>query len=179
MQKLLTIATLITPILIAIIGGIGAIYLNSINQKLSWRRHDFEILQEFNKTYNDKDTRSLAMLHLQLLDNKEIKVRTRNTVTWDLLKKLVKNESNLGQKYKFDKNNDDTYYLAGNLSEWFLIDKKSAERVWKTLVTDGPEIYKNYSSRDEFLKLLTWMRDENPGIKNNAKEPLPLRPDTQ
>jgi hypothetical protein len=51
-------------VLILIIGGLVTYFLNSINQRLNWKNHDLAILQEFNKTYYNKETRPLSMLYL-------------------------------------------------------------------------------------------------------------------
>ena len=146
--NILNIIGILLTAALVFFGSIVTYRLQKIEQTFKWRNHDLSILQEFQRTFytKDKQTRPLAMLYLNLLDDSETKWRVTERVTWILLKDLIKNPSYLTkkEKYKFDRHNDDTYYLAGNFEELFSLSEGKATKLFLELIDEGPEIYNDY-----------------------------------
>jgi len=90
----------------------------------------------------------------------------------DFIKRFNKKSSYLGkEKYKFDKHNDNTYYLAGNFDELSSRNKDKGKQLFKSLIKSGPKIYKDYLPSDnECFRLLSWIRDENSQIREIIPE---------
>lgn len=156
--------------IVTIIGIIITLYLNSINNTLNWQKHDLSILQEFHKAYFDENTKGLSLRYLKLIKDEKTQIEVRYFVTWDLLKQLVLSKSNIGQKYKFNENY--SHYLCENLVELFEVDKDKGVELFNYLVNEGPNIYKDYSSKQEFISLLSWIRNRSKIIKDNIPDKL-------
>ncbi len=155
------LAAIAIPLIIFFVGSGIQRQTVAINQKLDWQKHDLSILQEFQKTYADENTRGLSLRYLKLLKDNDTQIQTRLFVAWDLLRQIIKNkDANLGRKYKFIKTLDNIHYLSQNVNELSEINNgKEAVQFINDLIVHGldPDMYKNYSSEKQFYLLLSWI----------------------
>lgn len=150
--------------------------LSSIEKSLDYNKHDLAILQEFRSVYSDKENRGLSLRYLKLLRDSKTQVEARTFVTWNLLKQIVKNHKFIGQKYTFDSNSDECHYLSENISELCEVNKTKGLELFRTLLTQGPTIYKDYTTKEEFSQLFFWLWNRTAILKANIAESELPRP---
>lgn len=176
------IASIAIPLILTVFGYYIQIYVAAIqeqNNKESIRaqeardfmNHDLAILQEFQKAYYNDTTRAISLHYLKLLKDHKTEVELRKFAMYGAMKIIIKrNEVNLGQKYIFNVNNPENYFLGTDLDDLLKLDKKAGIECFDWLIDYGPAAYKDYSSEKQYLLLISWLWKTYPNIRDNIPE---------
>ena len=176
------IASIAVPFILAVFGYYIQMYVSDIQKQNNidsiraqeardFMNHDLAILQEFQKAYYEDKTRPISLHYLKLLKDHKTEVELRKFAMYGAMKIIIKRDgTNLGQKYLFNVNNTDNFFLGTNLYDLFKLDKNAGIESFNWLIDYGPAAYKDYSSEKQYRLLISWLWKTYPNIRDNIPE---------
>ncbi|MGC2424092.1 MAG: hypothetical protein WA666_07060 [Nitrospirota bacterium] len=156
-DKALIISHYIIPVLIVLATLFINSKLKSVEEDLNWKNHDLSVLQEFDKTYPNKETRLLSLKLLNLIKKNDTQINIRTYAAWDLLRLIIE-EPSMHKKYKFDADDPNCHYLAENLRHLKELNPK--DDFLKNLEKNYHSLYNHFSSDYQLNLLLNWLSEQ-------------------